>query len=629
MERQSSRRRKGAPPRDNLQEMQSRKEPEPEPEPEPKHSRPRFTGTIVYPLIVCLLIILAYLRQSNTSGPLQSLAPYRIRPGRPTWHDSDSLRPRIQLHPEDHVYRQPSTQHLDWRVTSDFLRPDGVLKRVYLVNGLFPGPTIEARSGDTLVVNVTNALEDKEISIHWHGLHIRNSMDGTSGVTQAAISPGDAFVYNFTIPADQSETFWYHAHSGVHRADGMYGGLIVHQPAPKSTVRGLVARESAGYNYDKELLLLVGDWYHRPADQVLAWYMRAGSFGNEPVPDSLLVNGVGSFDCAMAVPARPVDCIESQADSSYIDLDRSLDYRIRVVNTGSLAGFTLAFEREQLRLIQLDSNDVEPQDMEANSAGILYPGQRMDFILRSPEGYDRLSSMTVELDPECFKYPNPALNSLQTVPINKAPDQDTTGNVSTPSTTNSLDLTQVASSSTILATLPKKAQQTHVVYTKVQKLSINENVPFGFFNMTSWRPQAGTPLISLPRDRWDNNQFSLSTGQGPVPAWVDLVVNNLDEGPHPFHLHGHHFFILAIHQASVGWGSYNPFAAGEHLGSEDEKQLPVYNLSRAILRDTVEIPTRGHAVLRFHADNPGVWLFHCHILWHLASGMAMLVDVMR
>lgn len=61
----------------------------------------------------------------------------------------------------------------------------------------------------------------------------------------------------------------------------MYGGLIVHRPAPKSTVRGLIARESARYDYDKELLLLVGDWYHRPADQVLAWYMRAGSFGNE------------------------------------------------------------------------------------------------------------------------------------------------------------------------------------------------------------------------------------------------------------------------------------------------------------------------------------------------------------
>lgn len=53
-----------------------------------------------------------------------------------------------------------------------------------------------------------------------------------------------------------------------------------------------------------------------------------------------------------------------------------------------------------------------------------------------------------------------------------------------------------------------------------------------------------------------------------------------------------------------------------------------YNLSRAVLRDTVQIPTRGYAVLRFRAENPGVWLFHCHVLWHLANGMAMVVDAM-
>lgn len=105
-------------------------------------------------------------------------------------------------------------------------------------------------------------------------------MDGTSGVTQSIIPPGAEFVYNFTIPSDQSGTFWYHAHSGVHRADGLYGALIVHAPAAKSTVRGLMARENSERKYDKEHLLLIGDWYHRPADQVLSWYMRAGN-GNE------------------------------------------------------------------------------------------------------------------------------------------------------------------------------------------------------------------------------------------------------------------------------------------------------------------------------------------------------------
>lgn len=51
--------------------------------------------------------------------------------------------------------------------------------------------------------------------------------------------------------------------------------------------------------------------------------------------------------------------------------------------------------------------------------------------------------------------------------------------------------------------------------------------------------------------------------------------------------------------------------------------------SRVVLRDTVQIPRRGFAILRFHAHNPGLWLFHCHIAWHLTSGMAMIIDVME
>ncbi|TQB77077.1 hypothetical protein MPDQ_005562 [Monascus purpureus] len=467
-------------------------------------------------------------------------------------------------------------------------------------------------------------------------------MDGAAGITQCAIPPGNTFTYNFTIPLDQSGTFWYHSHSGISRADGLYGGFVVHTPASKSSVRGLMTRSSPAdldkYKYDKELLLLIGDWYHRSAGQVLAWYMRAGSFGNEPVPDSLLINGVGHFDCSMAVPARPVDCIAIHVNSSYLDLDRNAFYRVRVVNTGSLAGFTLVFGHEHLELIQLDSIEVEPQQKQGvNSAGILYPGQRMDFVLRSPADLDtrQPSSVTVQLDRGCFKYPNPALLPDQTFPISPIPNDANNKENEVPpwkpntTTLNRIDIEKFASSSTILANMSAKAQQTHVVYTKIQKLSINNNVPYGFFNRTSWRPQQDPPipLTGLARQKWDRNQFSFSTG--PEPVWVDLVVNNLDEGPHPFHLHGHHFYVLTTQKASIGWGSYSPFVDPYPPGLEPSREDHTpYNLTKATLRDTTQIPSRGYAVLRFRADNPGVWLFHCHITWHLASGMAMLVDVM-
>ncbi|KAF4231885.1 hypothetical protein CNMCM8980_001414 [Aspergillus fumigatiaffinis] len=506
----------------------------------------------------------------------------------------------IKLHPVAHIYREPTTQHLEWVVTSDYLRPDGVLKRVYCINGLFPGPTIEARSGDSLVVTLINRLEDESISIHWHGLHVQSSMDGAAGVSQCPIAPGSKFIYNITIPENQSGTFWYHAHSGVSGADGLYGGFVVHAPSLNLTVPGVMAEEEKADHRDihgKDLLLLIGDWYHQPASQVLDWYMRAGSFGNEPVPDSLLINGVGHFNCSMAVPARPVDCIEHYVELSYLDFDDGLPYRIRVVNTGSLTGFTLTFSDGAFDLIQLDSSNVEPQP-QASSAGVLYPGQRMDAILVPLSGrttYEQ-KSMTIKLDDES----HPLIT-------------------------------------------PQAANQTHVVYTKIQKLSKNHNVPYAFFNRTSWKPQSNpsTPLLYLPRDKWDDNQLSIDTGLDPV--WVDLVVNNLDEGSHPFHLHGHHFYVLHVYKAPIGWGSYNPFTDAHPPGLEpvdsskanatdnraEVRDTSPYDLSRAVLRDTVQIPSRGYAVLRFRAENPGVWLFHCHIVWHLANGMAMLVDVMR
>lgn len=94
-------------------------------------------GVVISSLVVCVLVILAYLHQRNTPDPLQSLFPFPRVHGKnhSILHGSDTVRPRIELHPEDHAYREPSTQYLDWKVTSDYLRPDGVLKRVYLVNG--------------------------------------------------------------------------------------------------------------------------------------------------------------------------------------------------------------------------------------------------------------------------------------------------------------------------------------------------------------------------------------------------------------------------------------------------------------------------------------------------------------
>lgn len=95
--------------------------------------------------------------------------------------------------------------------------------------------------------------------------------------------------------------------------------------------------------------------------------------------------------------------------------------------------------------------------------------------------------------------------------------------------------------------------------------------------------------------------------------------------------------MLRVYKSTIGVGtydeSYNPFTDRIPPGLEKEVALEnidavqPFDLRNASLRDTVQIPRHGYAVLRFRADNPGVWLFHCHMMWHMATGMAMLVDV--
>ncbi|KAG5930702.1 hypothetical protein E4U53_002171, partial [Claviceps sorghi] len=187
----------------------------------------------------------------------------------------------ILLHPERHVYRRAKTVRLNWTITAETRFPDGVAKLIYLINGQFPGPLIEARSGDEVEIYVYNGVKQwghPGVSIHWHGLTMKdaNEMDGVMGLTQCAIRYKKSFTYRFRIADDQAGTFWYHAHSGVQRADGLYGGIVVHKPA-----RPTIDLDSTLHHYEKEQLLLVGDWYHRSGNEVLSWFVDPDHYGLE------------------------------------------------------------------------------------------------------------------------------------------------------------------------------------------------------------------------------------------------------------------------------------------------------------------------------------------------------------
>ncbi|KIW27417.1 uncharacterized protein PV07_07155 [Cladophialophora immunda] len=535
-----------------------------------------------------------------------------------------------KLHPDAHIGRPPTTLTFDWEVTKSYRYPDGVRKEVYLINGQFPGETIEARSGDRIMVNVSNLLRDEGLAIHWHGLRMEgaNDMDGAVGLTQDPIPSGASYLYNYTIGEEEFGTFWYHGHEKTQRDDGLYGGLVIHRPLTQLS-------EKDTYHYDEEILLLVGDWYHRPSTEVLRWYMNSRSFGNEPVPDSLVINGKGRFSCDMAVPARPLDCIPSneRGDLPVLHIENDKRYRLRLVNTGSLTGFSMRMDNASFSPFQVDGgHDITMTEVQG--MGILYPGERVDVILQTGVS-DSHRYLEIEMDDENFKYPNPALDPLQKFPVETESESTQQRQVLQPELQYYNLQAALPSHSLPIAWADESLK--FVIYTTTLKLARHHNIPMGFINHTSWSPQS-PPLLSLARERYDSNQLSphIPLAKDGAAGWVEIVINNLDDGGHPFHLHGYSFYVVSVFPPPIPWSSDKPpFTAGgtgmynydpfSSLPSESPAGL--YNLENPVMKDTVFVPQRGYVVIRFRADNKGTWMMHCHVGWHLGSGMAMSWEI--
>jgi hypothetical protein len=169
----------------------------------------------------------------------------------------------------------------------------------------------------------------------------------------------------------------------------------------------------------------------------------------------------------------------------------------------------------------------------------------------------------ISLDPENFKYTNSALQPNQSFliyhPSKTLPSLRKPSNIGRNSIVAYFDLS--TATSIIDSTLPETANQIILLYAKTQKLSIKANRPAGFMNRTIFAAQT-PPLITTPRDAWDENQlvpFTPYSSDSP-PMWVDIIINNLDDGSHPFHLHGYSFYVLASSRSEHGWGSYNPYS---------------------------------------------------------------------
>lgn len=300
----------------------------------------------------------------------------------------------------------PQVREYDFTISMALAAPDGFWKPMVLVNGQSPGPLIEACTGDTVRVRVTNALPNNaSTSVHFHGIDQRGTpwADGVAGVTQCGIPPGRSFTYEFTLE-DQRGTFWYHAHAAVQYTDGLYGPIVV---------RGCVGEgdEEMVPATDAERILFLGENHHAYAGELAGHYLAASSpwepseAGVEPLSDNLLLNGQNTFDCSVVSTTfnssssrqkNAPECTGGQVYMTNIRLRTTM--RLRLINHSSYLSYWFSIDGHPLTIVEIDGVEVEPLVSQGVHVNI---GQRYSVIISATE---EVGDYTIRsaLEKDCF-----------------------------------------------------------------------------------------------------------------------------------------------------------------------------------------------------------------------------------
>lgn len=480
----------------------------------------------------------------------------------------------------------------DFNVSWVEANPDGLFPRkVVGVNGQWPLPIINVDKGDQLVVKMYNGLGDKSASIHFHGMFQNgtNNMDGASMITQCPVAPGSSFTYNFTV--NQNGTYWYHCHTNNCYPDGYRQALLVHdKDAPFAN------------KYKEEFTLTLSDWYHDFIDDLSKSFLSLNNpTGAEPIPDSFLVN----------------DTIKTN-----LVVEPNTTYLLRLINVAAFVGQYFYIEGHNFTIVEVDGVYTEPTE-----ASLIYisAAQRYAVLLTTKNTTDQNYGIVTVADSSLLDtIPSMLqLNNTNWLEYNK----DKPKNQAVINATDSTDLIPFDDISLVpydhMSLLPDPDDEITVT---VFMRDLDNGYNYAFLNNISYTPAKVPSLYTvLSSGNMSSNQeiygdftHSVVLEHNQV---VQIVLNNGDTGSHPFHLHGHNFQVLT-RTPSYGPDFYSllnldpvPFSADNHSA------FP----TSPMRRDTVVLPPHGNLVIRFVADNPGVWIFHCHIDWHLSSGLGMLL----
>ena len=517
-----------------------------------------------------------------------------------------------------------------------------------VVNNAMPGPVLRLKEGDDVTIRVTNKLSETS-SIHWHGIKLPNPMDGVPGLTYAGIAPGETFTYRF--PVQQSGTYWYHSHSGMQEQTGLFGPLILEPQNPEP------------YRYDREYVVVLSDWtdedpmtivsnlkqqsdYYNFQQRTLGTFIEdASRDGLGPTLKDRLTWGdmrMSPTDIMDVTGATYTYLINGQPPANnWAGLFRTGErVRLRFINSASMTTFDVRIPGLPLIVVQADGSDVEPVEIDEFRIGV---AETYDVIVEPKEdraytifaqaqdrsGYARATLATrAGMVAETPPMDSPPLRTMADMGMADMSGMNMSGMPMNSSTSDmpgrdmsAMNTTPRMPSSNASGvdpkTLPDNPQVDNTAMAAQSRLNEagtgldgNGRRVLRYSQLKSIAPvdypaEATRDIEfhltgNMERFVWgfDGKKFSEAS---PVPVklgeTVRFVLINDTMMEHPIHLHG---FLFNVEN---GQGSRQP------------------------LKHTINVKPGERTSFVYTADVPGRWAFHCHLMYHMETGMFRTVLV--
>jgi len=528
---------------------------------------------------------------------------------------NETVIPKVNIGPIKTIINNtpPRTVHYDLYVRDTMVSFGKKSKRAIAVNGQIPMPTLTFTEGDTAEIMVHNELNEST-ALHWHGLFVPNRFDGVPYLTQMPIKPHSAYLYRF--PIVQHGTHWYHSHFELQEQIGMYGAFIMNKRKEWDIPTiPLVISEWTDMKPEEvhRSLKNATDWFaiQKGSTQSYAEAIRTGHLKTKLANEWKRMN-------AMDVSDVYYDnfLINGKNQNELPQLKAGDKVRLRISNAGASDYFWLNYSGGKIIVVASDGNDIEPVEVDRLLIAV---SETFDVIVSIPENKNYEFLVTPE---DRTKSASLWLGSGQKVAAPRLPKlkyfagmkmmnamMDMRGNMievkDMKMANQEMDMNTVMYPE---ITGPENAKDT-MAKTEMPGMNMApDNSDIVTFNYTMMRSKEKTtlpvgPLRELKFDLTGNMNRYVWTLDNKTVSETDrilikrgenlrIVLFNNSMMRHPMHLHGHDFRLLN------GQDEYAP------------------------LKNIIDIMPMERDTIEFAAsESGGDWFFHCHILYHMMSGM--------